>query len=84
MKKSSVYLGIILGLALVSVFVACSKDDDDKHNCECLVSHYGQTLTVSMGHGNKECQNLTFRDIVNHVGGDATDSSSYDWMCYDK
>lgn len=87
MKNLSVYLGILLGITIVSVFAACSKDDDEKkYSCECLVTWdvTGETLTVSMGQGSKECRSLSFRDIVSHVGGDETDSSKYHWTCYEK
>ena len=49
-----------------------------------MVTYRGQTLTVSMGQGDKPCKSLGFKDIVSHVGGDETDSSGYNWMCYDK
>ncbi len=85
MKSPIIYLGIILGFALAVFFVACSNDEEDKtYSCECLVTYQRQTLTVSMGQGHKECKSLSFKDIVSHVGGDATDSSEYSWMCYDK
>lgn len=87
MKNSSIYLGIILGLTIISVFAACSKDDDEKqYSCECLIywDVTGETHTISMGTGTKECKSLSFKDIVSHVGGDATDSSEYEWKCYDK
>ena len=85
MKNLSIYFGIILSLSLAVFFVACSKDEENnKYNCECMVTYRGQTLTVSMGQGDKPCKSLGFKDIVSHVGGDETDSSGYNWMCYDK
>ncbi len=82
MKKITLFLGAILCVALSVAFVACSKT----YNCECLVTwHYtGETHTISMGEGEKECNALGFSDIVSHVGGNATDASEYSWSCYEK
>lgn len=80
MKKKSMILGAIFCVTLTIAFVACSKS----HNCECMVSYRGQTMTISMGEQDKECSSITFRDIVSHVGGDATDPTGYSWNCYEK
>lgn len=87
MKNPFIYLGIILSLSLAVIFVSCSKEEDNKkYSCECLVSwdYTGESHTISMGTGSKPCKSLSFSDIVNHVGGDETDSSEYSWTCYDK
>ena len=83
MKKTSIILGTILGLSLAVFFVACSKKT---YSCECLITWHvtGETHTISMGTGEKECKSLGFSDIISHVGGDATNSSEYSWTCYDK
>lgn len=87
MKKTSIILGTILGLSLAVFFVACSKEEEKKtYSCECLITWHvtGETHTISMGTGEKECKSLGFSDIISHVGGDATNSSEYSWTCYDK
>lgn len=82
MKKISISLGVILGFSLAVFFVACSKE----YNCECLVNWHvtGETHTISMGTGEKECRSLGFSDVVSHVGGTATDASEYSVSCYEK
>lgn len=82
MKKTSIILGTVLALSMAVFFVACSKE----YSCECLVTWYetGETHTISMGTGSKECKSLSFSDIISHVGGDATNASEYNWSCYEK
>ncbi|MBP5541369.1 MAG: hypothetical protein J6X88_06930 [Bacteroidales bacterium] len=82
MKKKSMILGVILCVSLTIVLAACSKE----YSCECLVTWHvtGETQTISMGTGEKECSSLGFSDIVSHVGGNATDAYNYTWSCYEK
>lgn len=85
MKKISMIFGAILCVGLTIAFAACSKSHDS-HNCECLIEwdYTGEILTISMGEVDKECSEITFSDIVRHIGGDATDASEYNWTCYEK
>lgn len=86
MKKTSIILGTVLALSMAVFFVACSKEEDKTYSCECFVTWYetGESHTISMGTGSKECKSLSFSDIVSHVGGDATNASEYNWYCYEK
>lgn len=85
MKKKSMLLGAILCVAITILLSACSKGK----NCDCTVSYYDddyytQNTTVSFSDYDGDCRSITFREIVDHVGGDATNSSDYDWLCYER
>lgn len=84
MKKTSIILGTVLALSMAVFFVACSKEKT--YSCECFVTlnYTGESHTISMGTGSKECKSLGFNDIISHVGGDATNASEYSWSCYEK
>ncbi len=67
-------------MTLTIAFAACSKT----HNCECLVSYYGETQTISMGEYDGECSSISIYEIASHVGGNVNDPQNYRWSCYEK
>jgi len=80
MKKKSIFLEVILCVTLAFMFAACNKT----HSCECLVSGYGTTQTISMGEYEGNCRDISIFEIANHVGGYIDNPYNYDWRCYEK
>lgn len=73
-------LGAILSVSLTVLLIACSK----KKDCECQIEYMGQSTSVSFSDYDGECSSISFSEIVNHVGGDATSSAGYHWHCYER